>query len=99
MGYVFNINEVKSLQDYVDRVMECLEHPDALVTDLSTVGDFAPEMKDNSVHDQAYYYRCIQNLSSEGFPWDQNSYTIWRFETKKIVEIASDWKLKEMEWT
>ncbi|MGE3154352.1 MAG: hypothetical protein AB7G48_16165 [Nitrospiraceae bacterium] len=40
---------VDTLESYVEFVLEALDHPDALVTDLSTVGDFGLDADDLSI--------------------------------------------------
>lgn len=66
---------VGTLEPYVDLVLEALDHPEALVTDLSTVGDFGLDDDERSVasdrlgvplSDAAYLYEIARRLREKG---------------------------------
>lgn len=62
---------METLELYVERVLTALGHPEALVTDLSTIGDFALEDDERSIasatlgvvlSDADYIYEVAQHL-------------------------------------
>lgn len=62
---------VDALESYVELVLNALGHPEALVTDLSTVGDFALEADERSavsdrlgvaLSDDEYVYEIARRL-------------------------------------
>jgi hypothetical protein len=62
---------VDTLESYVELVLNALDHPDALVTDLSTVGDFGLDADERfaasarlgvTVSDDDHFYEVAQHL-------------------------------------
>jgi hypothetical protein len=62
---------VDTLESYVEQVLEALGHPEALVTDLSTIGDFGLEDDERAatsdklgvtVSDTDFIYEVAQSL-------------------------------------
>lgn len=64
---------VDTLESYVELVLNALDHPEALVTDLSTVGDFGLDDDERSaassrlgvLSDADYIYEVAQRLRDQ----------------------------------
>jgi hypothetical protein len=65
---------VDTLEPYIELVQEALGHPEALVTDLSTVGDFGLDDKERAaasdrlgvaLSDDDYIYEVAQRLRDQ----------------------------------
>ncbi|MDF0666035.1 MAG: hypothetical protein P0119_08155 [Nitrospira sp.] len=65
---------VETLEPYVERVLTALGHPEALVTDLSTIGDFAVDDDERSaasvmlgvaLSDADYIHEVAQRLRAQ----------------------------------
>jgi|GEM_PF-1237014 len=65
---------VDTLEPYVELVLNALDHPEALVTDLSTIGDFGLDVDERSaasvtlgeaLSDADYIYEVAQRLRDQ----------------------------------
>lgn len=66
---------VDTLESYVEQVLNALGHPEALVTDLSTIGDFGVDDDERSaasyrlgvvLSDDDYVYEIARRLRDKG---------------------------------
>jgi hypothetical protein len=67
---------VDTLESYVEQVLEALGHPEALMTDLSTIGDFGLEDEERAaasaklggtLSDDDYIYEIARRLRDQAY--------------------------------